>query len=176
MELEKLEAALEAHPAVDQAAVAVHQDAFDTPLIAYVAVSGGDGLSAELRRHLSATLPGATPPDLFVLVDRLPRAPDGGVDRAALPTAGRGATDGAAAPEIVAGPAAVVADVWREILRVDRVDLRDDLYSLGGHSLSITRMAVQIKSRTGVEVPLTVFYDTPTVPGIAAALEELGAG
>lgn len=172
MDQDKLEAALAAHPEVKQAAVAVHKGAFAEPLIAYVAA--GDGLGgAELRSYLAETLPGATPPDLFVLVDRLPYTPDGDLDRAALPRTGRG---GDTSPEIVAGSAAVVADVWREILRVDRVDLSDDLYSLGGHSLSITRMAVQIKSRTGVELPLTVFYDTPTVPGIAAALEELGGG
>ena len=167
MDQDKLEVALTAHPEVERAAVAVHKGAFEEPLIAYVA--GGDGLrDADLDGHLAETLPGATPPDLFVLVDRLPSTPDGGLDRAALPTAGRGAGAG---PEIVAGAAAVVADVWREILRVERVDLNDDLYSLGGHSLSITRMVVQIKARTGVELPLGVFYDSPTVPGIAVALE-----
>lgn len=171
MDHDKLETALAAHPEVEQAAVAVHKSAFEETLIAYVAATDGLG-GAELRRHLAETLPGATPPDLFVLVDRLPYTPGGDLDRAALPTVGRG---GRTSPEIVAGAAAVVADVWREILRVDRVDLNDDLYGLGGHSLSITRMAVQIKSRTGVEVPLTVFYDTPTVPGIAAALEQLDA-
>jgi acyl carrier protein len=172
MDRDALEAALAAHPEVKQAAVAVHKGAFESPLLAYV-VAGEALEAAELRRHLAATLPGAPAPDLFVLVDGLPCTPGGDLDRAALSKAGRG---GDASPEIVAGAAAVVADVWREILRVDRVGLDDDLYSLGGHSLSITRMAVQIKERTGVEVPLTVFYDTPTVPGIAAALEELGAG
>ena len=116
-----------------------------------------------------------------MLVDRLPETDQGTLDTATLRRAGRGKPDGpdgpAGAPQIVGGLAAEVADIWREVLGLDRIDLADDLFDLGGHSMTITRLSVQIRSRLGVDVPLSVFYDTPHVAGVVAAIEEtIGEG
>jgi acyl carrier protein len=75
------------------------------------------------------------------------------------------------APEVLSGSAADVADIWREVLGIEVVGMYDNLFDLGGHSLTITRIAVRIRSRMGVDVPLTAFYDTPTVLGISSAVE-----
>jgi acyl carrier protein len=163
-----VEAALATHADVERAAVAVTGNEVDQQVVAFVVAAGGAAPEGpELRRHLAVALPGSAPPDVFVLVDRLPP------DRGALTAATRGG-DADAPLAILGGPAADVADIWREVLHVDAVTLADDLFELGGSSLAITRIAVRVRFRMGVEVPLETFYDTPTIPGIAAAVEALG--
>jgi Phosphopantetheine attachment site/AMP-binding enzyme C-terminal domain len=177
---DRVEAALAGHPRIDAAAVAVHGDALDQWLVAYLVGSGGpagigtfdlpgvaDGPA--LRAYLAAAVPAEMVPDAFVIVDRVPATPSGEPDRDALARSSRGG----GSPAIVAGLAAEVADVWREALGVDAVRLCDSLFDLGGHSMTITRIARQLRATLGVDVPLAVFYDTPTVTGVLAAIEEL---
>lgn len=165
-------------PQVAAAAVLVGGDEIEPQLLAFVVPSGAQlPEPATLRRRLAGKLPDVARLDAFVLVDRLPETDQGDLDIEALHRAGRGEADGlTGAPEIVGGLAAEVADIWREVFGLDRVDLTDDLFDLGGHSLTITRISVQIRSRLGVDVPLSVFYDTPTVTGVVAAIEEATAG
>jgi surfactin family lipopeptide synthetase A len=173
LELEETEAALTAHPRVREAAVAVHRDAMDERLVAYVVADPAPGGDLDrLCCHIAAARPEGRAPDVFVTVDRLPRGDDGAVDRAALPDATRGEDPASPGPAVLGGTAATIADIWREVLRVDAVRLSDNLFDRGGHSLAITRMAIRIREELRVEVPQTVFYDTPTVPAIAAAIEE----
>lgn len=174
LELAATEAALAAHPLVREAAVVVHRDEMDEQLVAYV-VPDASGSPADLDRlccHMAAARPQSRLPDAFVTVDHLPRGSDGGVDRDALPYATRGEDPASPGPAVRGGIAATIADIWREVLRVDVVRLCDNFFDLGGHSLAITRTAIRIREELRVEVPLTVFYDTPTVPAIAAAIEE----
>jgi acyl carrier protein len=59
------------------------------------------------------------------------------------------------------------------VLRLDDIGPDEDLFDLGGHSLTITQIAVRIRKRLGVDVPLDVFFDTPTIDGVAAAIADL---
>jgi acyl carrier protein len=149
-------------------------DGRDPYLAGYVVAAPGDPPdAAELSRHLAVTLPAYMVPGVFVRLDRLPLTPNGKLDRAALPPPPRPAPDAPAEPAApLDGLAAEVADIWREVLRIDRIGLDDDLFDLGGHSLTIIRIAARIHARLRVEVPLQAFYDTPTVAGIVAAIGE----
>lgn len=73
-------------------------------------------------------------------------------------------------PELVE----VVRQIWQEVLRIDGIRPDEDLYDLGGHSLNITQIAARIHKRMGVEIPLDVFLDDPTVAGVAAAVHASG--
>ncbi|MEV1176891.1 condensation domain-containing protein [Nonomuraea sp. NPDC049784] len=68
-----------------------------------------------------------------------------------------------------------VRQIWMEVLRIDDIAPDEDLYDLGGHSLTITQISARIRKRLGVEVPFDVFLDDPTVGGVAAAVSELRA-
>lgn len=173
LELEATEAALAAHPLVREAAVVLHRDEMAEQLVAYV-VPDSASSPGELDRlccHVAAARPSSRLPDVFVTVDRLLRNSDGEVDRDTLPNATRGELAASPGPAVRGGIAATIADIWREVLRVDAVRLCDNFFDLGGHSLAITRTTIRIREELGAEVPLTVFYDTPTVPAIAAAIE-----
>jgi amino acid adenylation domain-containing protein len=165
----EVELALVSHPCVDAAVVAAHGD----QLVAYL-VSQNPPASAELRNYLARMLPSYMVPSLFRTIDRLPLTPNGKVDRAGLPAPmpdecdQAGEHDGRTSP--LDGPTGEICAIWSEVLGVPDIGLHDDLFDLGGHSLTITRLQARIRDRLGVYVPLYVFYDDPTVAGLAAAV------
>ncbi|MBH0246711.1 non-ribosomal peptide synthetase, partial [Streptomyces cavourensis] len=175
----------------------------DARLVAYVVGAGagvgaGTGAGAgvgvgtgevpaaeELRERLARTLPAAMVPAVWVPLPALPLTPNGKVDRARLPEPPRLRPD---APEPLAatgetavtgvtaagdGVDAVVREIWQEVLRLDDIGPDEDLFDLGGHSLTITSIAARIRKRLGVEVPLDVFFDTPTLAGVSDAVSGL---
>ncbi|MCT9932894.1 condensation domain-containing protein [Planotetraspora sp. A-T 1434] len=79
--------------------------------------------------------------------------------------------------EIVAGrtePASLADEIraiWQEVLGIDEIGDEEDLFDLGGHSLTITQIIARMRKRLGIEVPLDVFFDTPTIAGV---LESIG--
>jgi len=160
IELGEVEAALGALDGVAECAVLVAGTGAGRRLVAYVS---GDGLEAgALRAGLEARLPGPMVPAAFVLLDELPWTPSGKIDRRALPDPAADAASGAAgawtalgAREYVAPRTRterVLADLWAELLGVERVSLDDRFFELGGHSLLAVRMVSRLRDRLGVEV------------------------
>jgi amino acid adenylation domain-containing protein len=168
----EVEAALRRVPGVAGCTVVAREDASgDRRLAAYV-VGGvpADTLRAALRRVLPAHMvPGA-----FVPLDALPLTPNGKVDRQALP-----APAWAAAPDAHVAPRtpveAAMAAAWAEVMGVERVGVHDDFYALGGHSLLAVRLVARLRADLGVELPLRLLFETPTVAQLAAAVGAPGA-
>ncbi len=166
----EVEAVLAAHPRVTEAAVAVR----DLPgaaraLVGYVVPApGGEPLDpVALRRHAADRLPAAMVPGALVVVDALPRTPNGKVNRRALP-----APDArAAATAPPSGPEEqVLCELFAEVLEVDRVGAQDDFFALGGHSLLATRLAARVRSVLGAELGLRTLFEAPTPAGLATRL------
>jgi len=63
-----------------------------------------------------------------------------------------------------------VRRIWEEVLGISPIDTDDDLFDLGGHSLTITQIIARMRKRLGVEVPLDVFFDEPTIAGVVDAV------
>jgi acyl carrier protein len=170
--LRETEKMLTAHPLIDQAVVLAQGDDMAEQVVGYIVGDIDD--TSEVLDRLCCYL--ATEHDVipgtFVTIDRMPHADNGEVDSAGLKSATRGGESGLR-PTVVGGLAAAIADIWREVLHVDSVTLSDNFFDLGGHSLSITRMSIRIREDMGVDLPLTVFYDSPTVPAIASAIGEV---
>jgi amino acid adenylation domain-containing protein len=177
----EIEARLLEHPAVAQAAVVARPDHDD--LAGYLVARGAAPSPGELREHLSRILPAAMVPAVFVFLDRLPLSPSGKLDRAALPAPAaphaepgpRAAPSGTAgrAPAGVPPVAQVIREIWQDVLKIDDIGLDDDLFDLGGHSLTITRIIARMQDRLGVSMPLDAFFDTPTIAGIAEAAQRM---
>ncbi|MFB7917451.1 amino acid adenylation domain-containing protein [Streptomyces sp. NPDC056061] len=174
IELGEIENALARHPAVRDAAVVVDRDAAGEPrLVAYWVAAAPAGPS-ELREHLARSLPEYMLPNVYAVLDRMPLTLNGKTDRRALPSPDTVRPDldaGFAAPDTPVEKA--VADVWAEVLSVDRVGLDDDFFELGGHSMLATRAVAVVGERLGVGVTLRMFFDRPTVRELAGALDEL---
>ena len=172
VEPEEVEAALAAHPAVAEAAVAARRDAAgDVRLVAWTAPAGAAG-GAELRAFLRARLPDYMVPGAFVSLPALPRTPNGKIDRLSLPEpdAGERAADGAyVAPRTPVEE--IVCGVWAQVLGVEQVGVRDDFFALGGHSLRAVQIVARLRGALGVEIPLPAVFQSPTVEALAAEVE-----
>lgn len=57
-------------------------------------------------------------------------------------------------------------------MRIDDIGPDDDLFDLGGHSLTVTQIAARMRRQLGIDLPLHVFFDTPTIAGLVAAAND----
>jgi acyl carrier protein len=172
VELGEVEEALTAHPSVAEAAVLAREDTpGDQRLVAYVV--GADGATPEpdqLAALLRSRLPEYMVPSVTVVLDDMPRTPNGKVDREALPEPGseRSLSAEYVAPRTPVEEAA--AAVWADVLGVERVGVRDDFFELGGHSILAVRLVARLGETFGLEVGLRALFDAPTVESLLAAL------
>ncbi|MFD6877287.1 MULTISPECIES: amino acid adenylation domain-containing protein [unclassified Streptomyces] len=174
IELGEIESALLDHPALARAAVAVHTEEDGEPFLAgYLvpAVGARPPAPTDLRDHLLRTLPAAMAPQRWLTLERLPLTPNGKLDRRALPVPPREAPTRRAA-DAGDGTTATIRRIWAEALNLPDVGPEDDLFDLGGHSLTVIRIAARIRDAFGVELDFDVFFDVPTPAGIAAAVRE----
>ena len=175
VEPEEVEAVLALHAGVRDTAVVARDEApGDTRLVAYVVPRHAPGPGAgDLRGFLRAKLPDYMVPSAFVLVEALPRTPNGKLDRRALPPpdhVGTERADAGAAPRTPLEE--VVAPIWAEVLRLERIGLHDDFFDLGGHSLQAVQLASKLSAATGREVSVRFLLGHPSVAALAAALED----
>ncbi len=174
----EVEAALRAHPALQDAVALVRGDApGDRRIVAYLVAAEGDEVpsAAALREHLKTRLPEYMIPSAFVALDVLPLTPNGKVDRRALPAPDAPAGDAATYVEPRTPEEALVARIWAEVLGVERVGVHDDFFVLGGHSLLATRVASRLRT-AGVDLPLRVLFEQSTVAALAERVAQAGAG
>ncbi|HEX8319063.1 amino acid adenylation domain-containing protein [Longimicrobium sp.] len=171
IELGEIEARLAEHAAVRDAVVLAREDEpGERRLVAYCLAD--EGLDVEsLRAHLAGRLPSYMVPAAFVRLDAFPVTAGGKVDRGALP-APEGdalAARGFEAPEGQTEQA--VADIWAEVLRVERVGRRDSFFDLGGHSLLAVQVISRVRQRLAVQVALRDLFAQPVLADFARGLE-----
>ncbi|MFS1300199.1 condensation domain-containing protein [Streptosporangium longisporum] len=63
-----------------------------------------------------------------------------------------------------------IREIWEEVLGISPIDDHDDIFDLGGHSLTITQIIARMRKRLDIEVSLDAFFDTPTIAGIVDSL------
>jgi amino acid adenylation domain-containing protein/non-ribosomal peptide synthase protein (TIGR01720 family) len=170
----EVEAAVQAHPGVKDVAVVARDDQFgECRLICYFVTASLPAPSvAELRTHLASRVPDYMVPSIFVEMSALPLNANGKVDRRVLPAAEGHRVS--RAREMVPprnGIEEAVCELWRGLLGVDRLGVRDDFFELGGHSLLATRAIADARRVFGVDVPLRQLFERPTVEGLSAAIE-----
>jgi len=154
----EIEAALTAHSNVAGAVVTTKAKADgSTQLVAYVTAVSTDGL----RNHLLDRIPETHVPSVFVAVDEFPLTPNGKVDKQALPDPFSRADREYIAPRTTAEQ--LVADVWRQLLGVEQISVHDSFFELGGTSLTLTRLANQLRSTAGGEIQLRGLLRATTV-------------
>jgi acyl carrier protein len=174
IELGEIEAALLEHRGVGQAVVVARQDTpGDKRLVAYVAPKqeGGAQLEkGELLAHLARRLPGYMIPSAFVAVDGLPLTPNGKVDRKALQVPNRHLE----AVEYVAPRTATekrLAELWCDLLQIERVGAHDSFFEAGGHSLLAMRLAARIREEFQVELSLRELFEAPQIGSLADLID-----
>nr|AGO88310.1 Arthrofactin synthetase/syringopeptin synthetase C-related non-ribosomal peptide synthetase [Methylobacterium oryzae CBMB20] len=164
----EIEAVLARHPDVAQVAVVAREDGpGDRRLVAYVVGrTGGAVDGSALRRHAGEHLPDYMVPSAVVVLEALPLTPNGKLDRRALPAPdGEAYTSGTyEAPR--GHVEEVLARIWSEVLRVERVGRHDNFFELGGHSLLAVRVLERMR-REGLHGDVGMLFTTPSLSALA---------
>ncbi|MFL6257211.1 MAG: condensation domain-containing protein, partial [Pyrinomonadaceae bacterium] len=173
IELGEVEAALRGREGVREAAVIVREGAGgDRRLVAYVVFGEGAGevTVGEWREYLGERLPEYMIPSAFVTLDALPLTPSGKLDRKALPEAGVAQAES----EFVAPRTAteeVLAGIWAEVLRVERVGVEDNFFELGGDSI-LSMHVVARANRLGLSIVTRQIFQHQTIAALAEVAGE----
>ncbi|MDF0732855.1 amino acid adenylation domain-containing protein, partial [Pseudomonas entomophila] len=170
IELGEIQACLTRVPGVQEAAVL----ALDLPpagkrLVAYY--TGRAQAAEALRAALLAHLPEFMVPALFVHLDVLPLSPNGKLDRKALPAPGEVAARPYEAPQ--GDIETLLAEVWGELLGVERVGRHDNFFELGGHSLLAVTLAARLRAR-GLDLEVQGLFGAPDLAALARLVSDGG--
>ncbi|NVP53967.1 non-ribosomal peptide synthetase/type I polyketide synthase [Mycoplana rhizolycopersici] len=173
VELTEIEGALESHPAIRQAvAVArVPEGQSDKILVAYFLAEGEAPSSRELSEHVAAMLPEFARPAFYVPVDEIPLNHNGKVDRCRLPAVRLDAVADPAAEKPQGEMEIRLAQIWCEVLGVERVGACANFFALGGHSLLAVRLFDRVRREFGHDLPISTLFRNQTVRQLAALLE-----
>jgi amino acid adenylation domain-containing protein len=175
IELGEIEATLARHSGVKQAVVLAKADELGAKrLLAYVVTRDANLTSDTLRSYLKEQLPEYMVPAAMLLLPRLPLTANGKIDRLALPEPEQAAASAYVAPRTPTEE--VVAGIWSEVLRRDRVSTLDNFFDLGGHSLMATQVISRLRRALGVELPLRMLFEHATVARFAEQLDNLQRG
>jgi amino acid adenylation domain-containing protein len=175
IEAGEVEAALSGYAWIREAVVvALDDESGEQRLVAYlVSVDDVELSITELRNYLKEKLPEYMIPSAFVTLPTLPLTPNGKVNRKALPAPGQ------SRPELESRYVAplteteeLLASIWQELLKIDRVGTRDNFFELGGHSLLATQVFSRLRDAFQIELPLNLLFDLPTIAQFAEAIEE----
>jgi amino acid adenylation domain-containing protein len=174
IELGEIEAALQRHPSVNGAVAMLREDEpDDRRLVAYVQLGRPTDVD-DVRAALREVLPDHMVPTTIVVVDELPLNANGKVDRAALapPPRGRRAQSASvAAPR--SATEARLAEIWQEVLRLDRVGVDENFFDLGGHSLLLAKVHNRLTDVFPDPISMVDLFQYPTIASLARHLDGL---
>ena len=175
VESDEIESAMITLPAIQQTAIALHQDpAGNKRLIGYIvptADADAEALSPRsLRGTLSRLLPDYMVPALFVQLDALPLNVNGKLDRKALPEPAWQAQHEYVAPRTEAE--IQLAAIWSELFGIEKISVHDNFFDLGGDSLMAARLIAKLRDITQRNIPLAAIFAASTVADLAEQLEQ----
>ncbi len=172
----EIEARLHECPGVEDAAVIVTavdpaDSGSERAIVAYVT---GSADAAAVRTLLRSRLPAYMVPRAVMRLDRFPLNLSGKLDAAALP-APDWTTQFSTEPAVPCETETErqLADIWKEVVKVDAIGATDNFFDLGGHSLSVTKLVALIHQRLGIDLPLGTVFKAQTVREMARALVDV---
>lgn len=182
VELGEIETLLGQHQAVKEVVVVVREEnPGDRRLVAYVVPSAefeqdestSNELVQKLRDFLTEKLPGHMIPSAIVLIEALPLAPSGKIDRRALPVPNfnNESEFGFVAPRTPTEE--IVADIWTHVLKQENIGIHDNFFNLGGHSLLATQVISRLREAFKIELPLRSLFEQPTVAQLVERIEKM---
>jgi amino acid adenylation domain-containing protein len=173
IELGEIEAQLARHAQVREAAVVVREEVpGEKRLVAYLTGRGDQELNVEeLRAHLKAALPEYMIPSAFVRLAALPLTPSGKLDRRALPAPDPQAYVSRQYEAPQGEIETALAQIWQQLLHLERVGRHDNFFELGGHSLLSIKLMSAISARLAVNITSITVFQLPTVAQLAQAVQ-----
>ncbi|WP_338927442.1 amino acid adenylation domain-containing protein (plasmid) [Mycetohabitans endofungorum] len=167
----EIEVCLTQHSQVRDAVVLARGEGSGKRLVAYVVAEPDEHLASTLRAHVAASLPEYMVPSAFVRLDALPLTPNGKLDRRALPTPSADAFAHHAYEAPQGELETTLAQIWAELLGVERVSRHDSFFALGGHSLLAVRLIERLRL-LGLDLSVRALFDTPVLSALVQTLSQ----
>ncbi|NMY06497.1 non-ribosomal peptide synthase/polyketide synthase [Pseudomonas sp. WS 5059] len=182
IELGEIEARIQSQDAVREAAVLALDGPSGPQLVGYVVLAEPsdsperhaalrESIKAGLKQHLADYMV----PAHLVFVTQMPLTPNGKLDRKALP-----APDVSQMQRAYVAPASPLeqqlAEIWQQVLKVERIGLGDNFFDLGGHSLQVVVMLSRVRAVLGVDVAVKDFYAQDSLGALAKTLADAAQG
>jgi len=172
IELEQVEAELVKHDNIKEAVVLAGEREGNAFLCAYVVPQSPDTFrAADFRDYLDQRLPYYMVPSYFVPLERIPLTANGKLNRRALPQPESGKTG----EEYVAPTNKLekqLADILKEVLKLDKVGINDNFFDIGGNSLNFVQVNEKLKEVWGKDIPIVVMFQYPTIRSLCTHLND----
>ncbi|WP_275346325.1 non-ribosomal peptide synthetase [Xenorhabdus bovienii] len=163
IELGEIEARLVQCHGVREAVVLVREDEPDNKrLVAYLRpLDGVELVPAELRQQLAQHLAEYMLPSAFMVLDAFPLTPNGKLDRQALPAPDSSAVVARGYEAPLGEEETTLAQIWQDLLGLERVGRHDHFFELGGHSLMAVQLTTRIQTEFLVDIPIASLFLSP---------------
>ncbi len=174
IEAQEVEAVIKALDSVQDVLVQVAKDATgDKVLAAYIIVKPGSLFDQDvLVTETANRLPHYLMPDVWLEINAFPLNKNGKVNRALLPDPFSGlAQTQRVAPRNETEQALLA--IWQQVLNIEHIGVTDDFFRLGGHSLKATQIVSLMRKQLGLEVPLKLIFEAPTIALLAEKMQGL---
>ena len=171
IELGEIEAVMGQHPGVAAAAVVAQGEPEKRLVGFFVAKAEATVDGSGLQEFMKGKLPEYMLPGQFVELKEMPLTSSGKIDRRALPTPDKVvATESYVAPRTAVEE--LLAEIWAEVLSVQRVGINDNFFDLGGHSILAVSLLVRIRDATKCNLALQKLFESPTIGQLAPLVVE----
>jgi len=171
IELGEIETILNSHPQIQQAVVIATEDlGGNNRLVAYLVKENETLTTSQVRKFLQLKLPEYMVPSIFVLLESLPLTPNGKVDRKALPSPEKEISREQEYVAPVTPNEKIIANIFANVLGVQKLGIHDNFFELGGHSLLAISLMAQIHKQSGKNLPLAALFQHPTIEEMAKLL------
>jgi amino acid adenylation domain-containing protein len=176
IELGEIEHALRQQPEIDECVVLLREDGEQKELVAYVVFRPGQAISAaQLRNRLRERIPDYMIPGSTVVLDAVPRLPNGKLNRSKLPPPDRTKEPGfpQESPHHLSSSAteSAIAKVFQELLRTNRIGVDQPFFDLGAHSLLLVKAHDRLRRELDPNLRLVSFFQYPSIAALAAHID-----
>jgi acyl-coenzyme A synthetase/AMP-(fatty) acid ligase/acyl carrier protein len=175
IELGEIETILSGHPDIREAVVIAREDmAGGKQLVGYLIARAASALDTnELRSFLKEKLPDYMIPAAYVAMDAFPLTANGKINRRALPAPEQSQSQKKVSFVAPSTPfEEILAEIFGEVLRLEKVGVFDNFFELGGHSLLATQIMSRVRDRFEVILPVRRLFEAPTIAELGPFLEQ----
>ncbi|MCP4153447.1 MAG: non-ribosomal peptide synthetase, partial [bacterium] len=176
IECGEIEFALEKHHHVKEAVVVDQEDQAGVKYLCAYLVADEKLDEPELKTYLAAQLSEYMVPAQFVQLEKIPLTPNGKVDRKALDSLGTTLDSGSRYAAPGSETEKIVAGVWRDVLKLDKVGVDDNFFDIGGNSLKIIQLNHKLNEHLDTNITVAILFKWMTVRSFSRYLEKEKAG
>ncbi|RAP29427.1 Bacitracin synthetase 3 (BA3) [Brevibacillus laterosporus] len=172
IEIGEIENATLTFDKMNEAIVVVHQDTNGQQFLTAYFTAEEEILLSELRAHLAKELPEYMVPTYFVQLEAFPTTPNGKVDKGALPKPEGDPVSGTVYVAPHNETEEKLVEIWENVLGLNKIGVNDSFFDLGGHSLRAMTVMSHVHKECGVELPLKLIFEKPTIAQLATFINQ----